>query len=131
VSLNPERNLDFSVQNPRREGLTAPDSKVPATFATAYGDADSCEDRSSILAAASYDTNARTGSVRAVFFDADDAIVGVSEAVSVNATTQEDGGDPRYISEVAFIPCEGFAYYRLLLETISGGDVDLFHGTQL
>jgi hypothetical protein len=125
---NPDRILGAS--QARRTALAAADSAVLATFKTAHGAAFDCEDRSAILLWNKYDTAARTGSVRVVWFDSTDAFVGFTDAENLNATPKDDGNLSRpFVSPQVLVPNLGFPKFRLFLESLSGGTVDLFAAT--
>lgn len=121
-------NLSTTAQ---RTGLTSADSLVLATFASAYGAVSDCAERSTIVARLTFDTNARTASIRALFYDADGGLLGMSDTYTTNATTQQSDATPRYTSIEVDIPCQGYRFYRLQLVTISGGNAAMHHGTRI
>jgi hypothetical protein len=92
-----------------------------------------------LIIRATYDTAARTAFLRALFYSenldenggaiaGDDTFIGASDAVAVNASAQEDDAG-RFTSILQFIPCEGFHKFRIKVETLSGGNMDVYVGS--
>jgi hypothetical protein len=129
-----------------RTTVSASDSDVPATFAAAH-DADSaggrlnCINRSTVVVKADFSLSTATALARVLYYRevlddngvaaaGNDELIGMSDAANLNATTQENGAG-RFLCPVQFVACEGFAKYRVKIESLSAGNVTVYSGTVL
>lgn len=130
-----------------RTTLAASDSDTHATFKAAH-DADTaggrlnCLNRSSIVVKADFSSSSATALARVLFYrevlDADgtpaagdDALIGMSDTVNLNATPQTDEAGTRFLCPIQYIPSEGFAKFRIKIESLSTGNVTVYAGTNL
>lgn len=145
--LDPGRILDFV--DPRRGPLTIQDSDVMATFKALHDSAApqaggrlDCSYRSSLVLKADFDAASRNAVVKILFFRevrgedgvegaaGDDGYITESDPITLTATTQEDDATvARFPTPYRYVACEGFSKFRVKLESISGGNVNIYVGT--
>lgn len=118
--------LSFTVRDqdtPLRSALSSADSDdISSALPGAARDTTA---RSLLYVWGDFDTSARTAAVRVIWLDEDGSVAEVTESAAINATAVLVAAS-KYRSEAAVFVNRGYPSAHVLLDSLSGGTVDIY-----